>query len=93
VAHTPCSPRPFGPAGPSRARALPPPPLPLSVLAGPPVSAATFPACAPAPSLSLPAGPLCQFPRPRVTAARAARAEVSAPTARVKLATTPPSAT
>jgi hypothetical protein len=67
VAHTPCSPRPFGPAGPSPARA-PSSPLPLSVLAGPPVSVAAFPACAPAPSLSLLAGPLCQLPRPRVTA-------------------------
>jgi hypothetical protein len=66
VAHTPCSLRPFGPAGPFRARALSP--LPLSVLAGPPVSAAAFLARAPAPSLSLLAGPLCQLPRPRVTA-------------------------
>jgi hypothetical protein len=74
VAHTPCSPRLFGPTGPSPARASPPP---LSVLVGPPVSAAAFPARAPAPSLSLLAGPLCQLPRPRVTAARAARTEVS----------------
>jgi hypothetical protein len=92
VAHTPA---PLGlsaqPAHPARAPS--PPPLPLSVLAGPPVSAAAFPARAPAPPLSLPAGPLCQFPRPRVTAARAARTEVSAPTSRVKLATAPPSAT
>ncbi|KAL5668671.1 hypothetical protein ACJX0J_020892, partial [Zea mays] len=43
--------------------------------------AAALPARAPAPSLSLLAGPLCQLPRPRVTAARAARTEVSAPTA------------
>jgi hypothetical protein len=66
VAHTPCSPRPFGPGGPSRARALSS--LPLSVLAGPPVSVAAFPARAPAPSLSLLTGPLCQLPRPCVTA-------------------------
>jgi hypothetical protein len=33
-----------------------------------PVGAAAFPARAPAPSLSLLAGPLCQLPRPRVTA-------------------------
>jgi hypothetical protein len=60
VAHTPYSRRPFGPAGPSRARA--PFPLPLSVLAGPPVSAAAFPARALAPSargppLSVPSSP------------------------------------
>jgi hypothetical protein len=92
VAHTPCSPRPFGPAGPSRARALPPPPSSLCP-SGPACQCGHFPRVC-ARSLALSArGPLCQFPRPRVTAARAARAEVSAPTARVKLATTPPSAT
>jgi hypothetical protein len=64
VAHTPCSPRPFGLAGASRARAPFPPFLSLSWRARPSARLLS-PRVHP---LSLLVGPLCQLPRPRVTA-------------------------
>jgi hypothetical protein len=56
VAHTPCSPRPFGPTGPSRARAFPPSSL---CPGGPARQRGHFPrACAHSPALSTRGPPL-----------------------------------